>query len=117
MSDTAQFVTRTEFEGVLDRLQDLEDADYMRAIEADPSQREYLPLAAVKRLVAGEHPLRVWREHMGLSVTALAEAAGIARGYLSEIEAGKKPGSISAYRAIAAALRLSIDDIVPDSEE
>jgi hypothetical protein len=53
MSDTAPFVTRTEFEGVLDRLQDLEDADYMRAVEADPSRRKYLPFAAVKRLVAG----------------------------------------------------------------
>ncbi|HWK43549.1 MAG TPA: helix-turn-helix transcriptional regulator [Stellaceae bacterium] len=116
MTDTAELVTRAEFDAVLDRLQDLEDADFMREIEADSSRRDYLPLVAVKRLVAGEHPVRVWREHKGLSVTALAEAAGIARGYLSEIEAGKKPGSVSAYQALANAFRLSIDDIVPDRE-
>lgn len=107
------FVTREEFDGVLDRLQDLEDADFMRAVEADSSSRDYLPLAAVKRLLAGEHPVTIWREQRGLSVTGLAENASITRSYLSEIEARKKPGSVSAYRQLAIALGVTIDDVIP----
>lgn len=34
-------------------------------------------------------------------------------GYLSEIETGKKPGSVRAYRALADALALSVDDLLP----
>lgn len=35
-------------------------------------------------------------------------------GYLSEIETGKKPGSVRAYRALAGALGLSVDDLLPN---
>jgi transcriptional regulator with XRE-family HTH domain len=109
-------VTREEFDSVLDRLQDLEDAEFMRAVEADPLARDYLPLALMKRLLAGGHPVTIWREQRGLSVTGLAEKAGVTRSYLSEIEAGKKPGSVAAYRQLAEALGVSIDDVVPDNE-
>lgn len=109
-----QYVTREEFDRVVDRLQDLEDAEFMRGVEADTNGRDYLPAAAVKRMIAGESPITVWREHRGLSVTALAEKAGIGRSYLSEIEGGKKPGSVTALRSLADALGLSIDDLVAD---
>ena len=32
--------------------------------------------------------------------------------YLSEIETGKKEGSLSAFKALAKALRLDLDDLV-----
>lgn len=35
--------------------------------------------------------LREWRKHRGLSQQALAEAAGTSKGYLSDIEGGKRP--------------------------
>jgi DNA-binding Xre family transcriptional regulator len=107
-----QYVTREEFDRVVDRLQDLEDAEFMRGIEADPNGRVYLPAAAVKRMIAGESPITLWREQRSLSVTALAEKAGIGRSYLSEIEGGKKPGSVTALRSLAYALDVSIDDLV-----
>lgn len=109
-----QYVTREEFDRVVDRLQDLEDAEFMRGVETDSGDRDYLPAAAVKRMIAGESPITLWREQRGLSVTALAEKAGIGRSYLSEIEARKKPGSVAALRSLAAALGLSIDDLAAD---
>jgi DNA-binding XRE family transcriptional regulator len=75
-------------------------------------EEEILPDAMVASLLAGEHPVKVWRKHRGLKRVALAERAGIAPGYLSEIEAGKKPGSIDVYRKIAKALDVTIDDLV-----
>jgi transcriptional regulator with XRE-family HTH domain len=60
----------------------------------------------------GESPVRVWREFRGLSLRALAAKSGVSPGYLSEIELGKKPGSVEAYKALAEALDTSVDWLV-----
>ena len=73
--------------------------------------------ALVGRLLSGEHPITIWREHRGLSVSALAEAAGVSRSYLAEIEAAKKPGSVQAFRRIAATLGVQVDDLLSDVDE
>jgi transcriptional regulator with XRE-family HTH domain len=43
---------------------------------------------------------------------ALAEAAGIAQAYLSQIETGKREGTVDTYRKLAEALRISMDDLL-----
>lgn len=47
-----------------------------------------------------------------MTQTTLADASGVNRVYLSEIESGKKPGSIEALKRIAEALRIGLDDLV-----
>lgn len=44
---------------------------------------------------------------------ALAEQSGIGQSYLSEIETSKKPGSVSVLKALAEALGMPIDDVIP----
>jgi DNA-binding Xre family transcriptional regulator len=73
---------------------------------------EHIPAAVVDRLADGEAPLRVWREHRGLSLRALAAKAGISAAMLSEIENGKKEGSVRTLAALARALGLDLDDLV-----
>lgn len=68
--------------------------------------------AARFRLIDGEHPVRVWREHRRMRAKDLAAASGIASSYLSAIETGKKPGSVSALKRIAAALGVTLDELV-----
>jgi transcriptional regulator with XRE-family HTH domain len=94
------------------RLEDAEDARDLRTA-AEAESRIYLPIDAVKRMIAGEHPVRIWREQRGLTLADLAAKAAMQVGYLSEIETGKKPGSVRAYRALAGALGLSVDDLPP----
>lgn len=65
------------------------------------------------RVVAGEHPVRVWRDYRGLSAVQLADASGVSKAYLSEIETGKKPGSVDAYKALAGALGVAVDALLP----
>ncbi len=72
---------------------------------------ESVPVAIVDRLLAGEHPVRVWRDHRGMTLEQLGAKADLSIAYLSEIEAGKKPGSIKALRAIAVAMALDLDDL------
>ncbi|MGA2581637.1 MAG: helix-turn-helix transcriptional regulator [Tepidisphaeraceae bacterium] len=84
----------------------------IRAYDAAKTRKEEaFPAEIAERLVAGENPIRVFREYRGLTQAQLAKSAKIARPYLAEIEAGKKEGSLSVLRAIAAALKLELDDI------
>jgi len=120
MSDTSETVTltRAEYEALIERLEDAEDLAAVAAAEAreaalgkEKVRANYLPIELVRRLSAGEHPVRVWRAHRRLSREALATAAGIAPSYLSEIETRRKPGSFSALAKLAAALHISLDDL------
>jgi DNA-binding XRE family transcriptional regulator len=120
MSEKSETVTlsRAEYEALIERLEDAEDLATVAAAEAretalgkQEAHADYLPIELVRRLSAGEHPVRVWRAHRGLSREALAAAAGVAPSYLTEIETRRKPGSFAALAKIAAALRISLDDL------
>jgi DNA-binding Xre family transcriptional regulator len=120
MSDETDIVTltRAEFEALIERIEDAEDNAFLDSVEAreravgkEEARAAYLPAELVRRLIDGEHPVRIWRAHRGLSRDALAAAAGIAPSYLSEIETRRKPGSFGALAKLAAALRVSLDDL------
>jgi ribosome-binding protein aMBF1 (putative translation factor) len=120
MSEKSQTVTlsRAEYEALIERLEEAEDFTAVAAAEAretalgkEKARADHLPIELVRRLSAGEHPVRVWRAHRGLSREALAAAAGIAPSYLSEIETRRKPGSFAALAKLAAALHISLDDL------
>jgi DNA-binding XRE family transcriptional regulator len=51
-----------------------------------------------------DHPVRILRKFRGLTQEELAGLAGLSRPYITEIETGKKQGSVSAIQAIATAL-------------
>lgn len=80
--------------------------------EAKARDEEALPLAVVKRLAAGEHPVKVFREHRRLTQAELAEAAGTTPAYLSQIETGKRGGSKKLLRSLAEALEVELADLL-----
>jgi DNA-binding XRE family transcriptional regulator len=100
---------------LLERLEDAEDLRAYDRAKAEPSagDNESIPAAVVDRLSAGESPLRVWREHRGLTQQALADATGLGKSYVSQLESGTKTGTISTLRALAQALQLALDDLTP----
>jgi DNA-binding Xre family transcriptional regulator len=111
-------LTRAEYDALIERIEDAEDNAFLDTIEAreraigkEKARADYLPAELVRRLMDGEHPVRVWRAHRGLTREALAAAAGIAPSYLSEIETRRKPGSFAALAKLAAALDISLDDL------
>lgn len=101
-------ISRAEYDALTERLEDLEDI--LAAMQARGGHS--MPLEWAKRIMEGENAVRVWREFRGLSLRALATKAGVSAGYLSEIETGKKPGSVDAYKALAEALDTSVDWLV-----
>lgn len=109
-------IPRAEYDRLLkaaEELEDLLDARIAREImdRIARGEEETIPAAYVDRLLDGEHPLRVWRDYRGLTQAALAEASGVNRVYIAEIEGRKKPGSVKALRALASALRVDLDDL------
>ncbi len=63
-------------------------------------------------IINGKRPIVAFRNHQGVTLQELSERTGLAVGYLSEIERGRKPGSVSALARIADALGTTIDVLV-----
>jgi DNA-binding XRE family transcriptional regulator len=115
-------LSRDEYNALLDRLEDAEDELTLKRFNEDVAARGWetvtrdcLPVALVERKLAGEHPLRIWREKRNLTGNRLAALSGVPQSYISDIETSKKPGSIVALTKLARALEIQIDDLVrPD---
>lgn len=103
-----------EFLAMREALEDREDVEAVRAFERSlaSGDEELIPGEFVDRILDGENKVRVWRSYRGLSARDLATATGLSAPYISEIESGKKDGSVSAMKKIAEALRVDLDDIV-----
>ena len=73
---------------------------------------EVVPGDMVERLLAGEAPLKVWREHRGLKQTELAATTGVGQDVISKIENNKRTGDVATLKALAAGLGVLVDDLV-----
>ncbi len=81
----------------------------LQALKA--GEEEIIPSAFADRLMDGENPVKIYRELRGLSQVDLASKASLTQAMISEIERGKREGSLVTMARIAAALDVSIDDL------
>ena len=109
--ETLVVMPEADYEALLDAA-DVADARRVLA-EIAAARQEWVPAEIVDRLLDGENRVRVWREHRGLTAAELAAKSEISAAYLSELETGKKTGTVETLRKIAIALNLSLDDLVP----
>src|SRR5690606_7210565 len=105
---------RAEYEALLERLEEAEeDAGTARLI--DRGLREIaegeplIPMEVANRLVAGENPVRVFREWKGITQIELATRAGLSQGHISDIESGRRTGTVAVLRQIADVLGVPLD--------
>ncbi|MBN1992118.1 MAG: helix-turn-helix transcriptional regulator [Anaerolineae bacterium] len=96
-------------------LQDVRDYDEAKLAMANGE--ELIPSRVTYALLDGENPLRVWREYRGLTQQQVAEAAGISKPYLSQLESGRRKGTAEVLQAISKVLNVSLDDLVMSEEE
>ncbi|MDG5493335.1 helix-turn-helix domain-containing protein [Niveispirillum sp. BGYR6] len=116
IAETPDSVTlsRADFEAIQELLEDAADLADIEAVarKLDGGEAGTLPDNVVNRLLDGENPVLVLRQHRGLSALALAQAAGLSQSFISEIEAGRKRGGIDTLNRIAAALSVPLDMLV-----
>ncbi|MFP4549097.1 MAG: helix-turn-helix domain-containing protein [Fidelibacterota bacterium] len=95
----------------------LEDAEDIQAIENFEKKRQageesLIPGEIVFAIMDGKNPIRAWREHKKLKISALAEKANISAAYLSQIETGKRNPTIDTLKTIAKALDTNVDLLI-----
>ncbi|NSW52616.1 MAG: helix-turn-helix transcriptional regulator [Anaerolineae bacterium] len=90
----------------------LQDYDTIQTALAS-GQEELIPVDVVYALLDGANPIRVWREFRGIPRQALADQAGISTAYPSQLENGRRTGSLAVLTSIARVLQISPDQLLP----
>jgi DNA-binding XRE family transcriptional regulator len=103
-----------EYEHLLEIAEDKADSLAAEAAERRRAEgEEYLPAEIVDRILAGESALKVWRKYRGLTQQELADRANTTNATISRMEDGRQLGNLEAWRSIARALKVSVEDIFP----
>jgi DNA-binding XRE family transcriptional regulator len=76
----------------------------MAEIAADPDLR--LPIEISGLMLKGDRLIAAIRKWRGLTQVEVAASAGIAQGYLSDLEAGRRHGSVETLRSLAKAMNV-----------
>lgn len=80
-----------------------------RGMTSGPLPESDLPEDVISQLSPGtENPIKVIRKFRGLTQVQLSEISGLSRPYLAELETGRKEGSVTALKNLAAALNVNI---------
>ena len=71
-----------------------------------------IPLDVVNRIADGENPVRVIREWRDITQLHLAHKTDIGQGYISDLENGRRKGTVAALKEIARVLDVPLDLLV-----
>ncbi len=108
MSDTIT-LSRAEYQDLID----VRDAAIaMRDVAS--GVMPVLSEADVDVYLAAPTPLAFWRRYRRLTQKTLADQIGITQPYLAQIERGHRGGDVVLYSKLAAALKVRIEDLVPE---
>jgi ribosome-binding protein aMBF1 (putative translation factor) len=93
-----------------------DDASDVQAFEVHKRREamgleEKIPVAMVKRLIEGESPVLLWREHRGMSGGDLASRASISAAFISRIERQQRRASPHVMQQLANALGVEVSDL------
>ena len=103
-----------DYLALLEKAELMEDiAAFDSAMAAVESGEETIPLKVVDSLLAGESPIRAWREYRNLTQAQLAEQTGVKQSYIAMLEAGERQGTVDVLVKIARVLKVDVDDLLP----
>jgi ribosome-binding protein aMBF1 (putative translation factor) len=72
-----------------------------------------IPEAVAKAIsVKDVPPILAWRQYRGWSAAQLAKRAKLARTTVSQMETGKRRGTVAAYKALAKALGVGVASLI-----
>ena len=100
-----------EYRRMVASLEESEDRAAIERAVRENAAGETVPGEVVHAILDGAPPLRAWRRHRRLTLGALAARVGVTKGYLSQIENGRKSGTLDLVRRLAAALGVTLDDL------
>ena len=90
------------------------ERDHARNMAGQPPCDEWFPHDFGKKvMLSNEAPLKLWREHRGLTQKALAEQAKVPQSAISNIEGGNTLGSVAALQSLSKVLGCHIEMLLP----
>ena len=89
-----------------------DDEDVAAYDDAKAQNEESFPLALAGRMIGGGNPIKVFRQHRGFTQKQLASKTETSAAYLSQIETGRRIGSIKLLRRLAGALNVEVEDLI-----
>jgi len=106
-------VPKDDFDRLIEARETIDDVAAFDAAtrKLASGEEELLPADMVNRIIAGENPIKVWRQYRGLTEKDIADKSSVAQAYISQIENGQRAGTVETLKKIAAALNVSLDDI------
>ena len=113
-------LTRAEYDELVARAEDAEEEAELRAIYdarmADLMKRPdaLLPAEVSAYLMAGDRLLRALRRWRKMTQGELAKRAGLAQGYVSDLESGRREGTSETLASLARALDVSESWLAPE---
>jgi len=119
--DTMVVLPKADYDRLMaaarDKLEDEADARAAARVLArlESGKEATLPFEVVKRMRA-QNRIKVLREHRQMTQQDLADAVGMNRLYLSQIETGRATGSLKTLTRIAKALKAPLDMLVTGNE-
>ena len=104
-------ISYEDYQHFLELLEDERDAQAVAEFhESYAAGHEFtIPEEIMRRELSGESPVKLWREHRGLTQQELAARVGISKPYLSQIETGKRQGRVDTLSALARSLEVPLD--------
>lgn len=89
-----------------------EKADVKALDDALKNDDELIPGDVAKALVLEGSPVRTYRKYRGLTQEALGKMVGVTKTTISEVENGRKEGSLKLFKRLSEALGVDIDDLI-----
>jgi len=104
-------IAYADYQHFLELLEDEADGRAVAEFQANyAAGHEFtVPADILRAELEGQSPVKLWRRHRNLSQQALSRKAGISKAYLSQIETGKRKGTVETLGALSRALDVPLD--------
>jgi DNA-binding Xre family transcriptional regulator len=117
--DAIVILPEADFERLVALAEDAADAADARTLQASCNRLacgadEALSESDLDALRRAPTALAFWRGRRGVTTAALARLGGITESALSAMERGERAADIVVYRALAGALGVDPEDLIPD---
>ena len=99
-----------EYEYLMNIVEDKIDTADVHAFRE--SGEEVFPESVLESLLAGDHPIKVYRKYRNMTQPELAAAIGKSLPYITKLEASDRKGTVDVLSDIANVLRVDLDQLI-----
>lgn len=107
-----------EYKNLVEKAEMLDDINDFDRFQTALTQGEeqLFPADVVDKLLAGQNPIKVFRDFRGMTQFELVQKVGISIPYLSQLETNKRKGSIKVLSEIAKTLEVGLEMILVNED-